>query len=104
MNLKYEIPSKKLGSYWMVLILRQNVIKFAIKLDVLNEYIDMNWIKRWKGLHEIVFKKLSGESVDVPEQSVNDWLNFLKINILTKYALENILNCNESVLFLYFTK
>ena len=42
---------------------------------------------------------MSGKSVNVPEQSVKDWLNILESNILTKYVLENILNCDESGLF-----
>ena len=42
---------------------------------------------------------MSGESVDVPEKSVKDWLNILESNILIKYVPENILNCDESGLF-----
>ena len=40
-------------------ILRQRAIKFAVQLDELNdiENIDMNWINKWKSLHEIVIKK-----------------------------------------------
>ena len=40
-------------------ILRQNTLTFAVQLDKLNdsENIDINWINRWKSLHEIFYKK-----------------------------------------------
>ena len=48
-----------------------------MRLDELSddENIEINWINRWKSLQEIVYKKMSGESVDIPEPSVNDCLN-----------------------------
>ena len=45
---------------------------------------------------------MNGESVDLPEQSVKDWLNILESNILTNYVPENILNSDESSLFWLF--
>lgn len=61
--------------------------------------ISMSWVQRWKARHDIILKKICGESASVTENSISDWYKITLPNILKQFPSENVFNSDETGLF-----
>jgi hypothetical protein len=57
-------------------------------------------VKRFKKLHQIVFNKVCGESSDVSEKTIANWVAKLP-SITNGYKPKDITNDDETILFLH---
>ena len=57
------------------------------------------FLDRWKVRHSISFKKVCGEEKDVPEESMDLWLQITLPDLLQQFSPENIYNLDETGLF-----
>ena len=64
-----------------------------------NNFTSSNgWLKSFCDRHQIHFASLHGESAEVSNDVVNQWLSELP-NIIQDYELRNIYNCDETSIF-----
>ena len=79
-------------------ILQAKAIEIAKKLEITNFKASNRWLRSFKLRYNISFKKPSGESRDVDEDVMVQWIEKLK-DICTGYDARNIGNCDETALF-----
>ncbi|XP_055308021.1 tigger transposable element-derived protein 6-like [Sitodiplosis mosellana] len=56
------------------------------------------WLEAFKSRHKLTFSSVCGESKDVQQQPVNDFLEKLP-EMIAGYKIEDIANCDETALF-----
>ncbi|CAC5376698.1 Cell division cycle protein 23 homolog [Mytilus coruscus] len=82
--------------------LREKAKFFATNLGIAENAFECSsgWLEQFKGLHNIAFKKICGESKSVQENSdeMNEWKNRLS-NLLNDYSPDQIYNADEPGLF-----
>lgn len=71
---------------------------FAKELGYEKFHASNGWMEKFKSRHEIVFKKVCGESNAVDDQVCEDWLRKLQLHC-TGYQPEDIFNADETALF-----
>ena len=76
-------------------ILRQKAEEFAKALGYNDFRASSGWLEKFKRRHDIVFRKICGESADVNADICDDWVNRLK-TITASYKPEDILNADET--------
>ncbi|KAE8738361.1 hypothetical protein FOCC_FOCC016158, partial [Frankliniella occidentalis] len=58
------------------------------------------WLTRFKERHGIKYKKVSGESADVPEETVENWTSVVLPGLLQGYTLKDVYNADEFGLYI----
>lgn len=71
---------------------------YAKKLGHVDFRASNGWMEKFKSRHDIVFKKVCGESKAVDDQVCEDWLEKLPLHC-AGYKPEDIFNADESALF-----
>ena len=66
-----------------------------VTLEIENFKASNGWLEKFKLLHNISCKLISGESADVSIHEANEWKNKLK-NLCSGYAERDIYNCDEN--------
>lgn len=83
-------------------LMREKAKFFATSLGIAENAFECSsgWLERFKGRHNIAFKKICGESKSVQENSdeMNEWKNKLS-NLLNDYSPDQIYNADETGLF-----
>ncbi|XP_051162414.1 tigger transposable element-derived protein 4-like [Leptopilina boulardi] len=79
-------------------LLKGKANDFATKLGIKDFSASNGWFQGFKRRHDIVFKKLSGESKSVDVSVCNQWTKDLP-NLLREYDPEDIYNADETGLF-----
>lgn len=57
------------------------------------------WVSRFKRRNKVLFKKMSGESADVPDDTVQAWRSRVLPGLLKEYSLKDVYNADEFGLF-----
>ena len=57
------------------------------------------WVQRFQTRHNIVFKKVCGESKSVNTENVHEWYNTVFLDVLQNYQPRNIYNADETGIF-----
>lgn len=78
--------------------LSEQAKKIAERLGIENFKASNGWLQKWKSLHSIKGKVISGESGEVSTDTVKAWKERLP-EILEGYSLQNIFNMDETGCF-----
>ncbi|CAG4935600.1 unnamed protein product [Colias eurytheme] len=78
-------------------LLQEKAQIFSKSLGLVNFRASNGWLEKFKGRHDLVFKKVCGESVDNIE-TCNKWNSELQ-DLLHGYEPDNIFNADETGLF-----
>lgn len=79
-------------------LLKEKAKEIAASLNN-NEFKASNgWLEKFKLRHKLTFTAMCGESNDVNQETVNDFLEQLP-KIIAGYELKDIANCDETALF-----
>lgn len=57
------------------------------------------WLEKFKRRHDLVFKKVCGESASVNIETCHSWINERLKGLLSVYEPENVFNADETALF-----
>lgn len=80
-------------------ILMEKALEIAASLGMGEEFKASNgWLARWKQRYNISHRRVSGESGDVSDVTVESWLERLP-SILAGYEVQDVWNCDETGLF-----
>lgn len=80
------------------IMLKEKAKLYAEKMSISNFAASDGWLSKFKKRHNISFKKICGESADVSQECVNDWLKQLPV-LIKDYELRDIFNFDETGLF-----
>jgi len=76
-------------------VLKEQARIIAARLKIKDFTGSNAWFDRFKERNNIVFKKTSGESASVPEETVTTWTNHTLPGILKGYAPQDVYNFDE---------
>lgn len=79
-------------------MLKEKALSFALSLGIVGFSASEGWLANFKKRHDIVYKKLCGESASVDESVCSNWKIDLK-GLLDNYEPRNIFNTDETGLF-----
>ena len=79
-------------------LLMEKAQEIALKLNVKDACFSAGWLHKFKMRHGISSQVVSGESKDVPDETVDEWFENLTSKI-GGYKLNNIYNVDETGLF-----
>ena len=80
-------------------MLQSEANEIAMKHNYNNFTASNGWLKSFSSCHQIKFSSLHGESADVSQDAVNQWM--LDLPKLTEaYDLHDIFNCDKTSIFL----
>lgn len=72
---------------------------FAKRLGDISFHLNTGWLERFKTLHSIVSRSISGESAEVNADLENNWLTTKLPTLIKNYEPRDIFNADETVLF-----
>ncbi|KAL4121977.1 hypothetical protein QTP88_014392 [Uroleucon formosanum] len=79
-------------------ILKEKAEYFATQFGYSNFKASQGWLENWKNRHNIIFRKICGESASVNDSLCNEWLGKLT-NIIKEYSPDDVFNVDETALF-----
>ena len=71
-------------------VLKEKAIQYAKELDIENFKASNGWFERWKSLHEITFKTVSGEAKSCTKEMTASWEESTLPKILSNCASRHI--------------
>jgi len=79
-------------------ILKEKAEYFATQFGYSNFKASQGWLGNWKNRHNIIFRKICGESASLNDSLCNEWLGKLS-NIIKEYSPDDVFNVDETSLF-----
>lgn len=79
-------------------VIKEKAKQFALSLGIPNFSASNGWLEGFKKRHDLVFKKICGESNSVDLTSCRQWVEDLP-NLLADYSADDIFNADETALF-----
>lgn len=79
-------------------LIKEKALWFAAQLKINDFKASDGWLDKFKKRHQIIFRKLAGESASVNEDVCEDWKEELA-EILKDHKPENVFNADETGLF-----
>ncbi|XP_050546042.1 tigger transposable element-derived protein 6-like [Daktulosphaira vitifoliae] len=79
-------------------LLKEKAEYFATQFGYSNFNASQGWLGNWKNRHNIIFRKICGESASVNDSLCNEWLGKLS-NIIKEYSPDDVFNVDETALF-----
>ncbi|GFO22523.1 tigger transposable element-derived protein 4 [Plakobranchus ocellatus] len=80
-------------------ILVEKAKEFAERLGVTSFTGSTGWLDRFKSRHEIVMKRICGESAAVCQETIEGWKDTQLKKILEEFSPDDIFNADETGLF-----
>lgn len=81
-------------------VLNREAKNIALRLGI-QDYKERSggWLTRFKRRHRVLFRKVSGESADVPDTTIEAWRSRVLPSILKGYSMKDVYNADEFGLF-----
>ncbi|XP_054708071.1 tigger transposable element-derived protein 4-like [Uloborus diversus] len=80
-------------------LIKEKALQFANALGYSELQASVGWLDKFKKRHMLVHKVVSGESVDVSDESCEQWKNEVLKPVLKEYQPKDVFNCDEMGLF-----